>query len=65
MGNVYEVVGGAEIKLGHSVVIVDDGSDDGYRIEIARPGDQGKTLTVRLTVVECEALLQSLMDAVG
>jgi uncharacterized glyoxalase superfamily protein PhnB len=65
MSNTYELVANAEIKLGHSVIIVDDGVDDEYRIEIARPADQGKTLTLRLSVTECEALLQCLMDAVG
>lgn len=45
--------------------MIADVGDDAYRIDIQRPGDGGKTLSVQLTVVEAEALLQALMDAVG
>lgn len=62
--NVYEVVATAEISHDHSITIADVGGDD-YRIDIQRPGDGGKTLEVKLSASECEALLQALMDAVG
>ena len=63
MSDVYEVLGDAIIRHGHSVSIVDIGQDN--RIEIQRPDDGGKTLTLTVTQEECEALLYALMDAVG
>ncbi len=65
MADSYELIACAEIKHGHSVVIVDDGGEDDYRIEFHRPNDKGKALVLRLSVTECEALMQCLMDAVG
>ena len=63
MADVYEEVADARIGQGHSIVIADVGGDD-YRIDIQRPNDGGKTLSVLLTATEAEALLHALMDAV-
>ena len=65
MADTYALIAYAEIKNDHSIIIVDDGSDEDYRIEFHRPDDKGEALTLRLSVTECEALMQCLMDAVG